>query len=501
MILAVAMAVFLCLAAFRIDRSSLWLDEAMTAEVMTGTLGEKVGFFLSLPEQHPLYYVVLDPWVRLFGTSEAALRGLSVLFGLAFLWALHRFALRLFGPRVAALAALTCALSPFWLYYSQEARMYTMMGFLAVVTADAYERWLTEPAPKRLLALVLLGIAAVYTHLFFVFFVFVLAGHAVVFRSKETSWARVSAPFLIMGLAYVPWGLLIVTHMPGSHDWTGLSHIVLGLPYTLVRFSIGYSELIANLDWKARIVSLLAESALLLTVAMGVFAPAVLRGFGELRRRGASGWLVLALLVGPAVVTLALSPIRIMVSERYLIVTFPFFLATVAAGVASFGQRGRTAWGAAFLLLSLWILPGYYSKPDFGKEQWREVSRLLEDEARPGDWVAVGQRFALPSLTYYFPEQDGELRVVAADDVGQGEAGDRVWLILSHSTPDEAAALMEQFERGRSIVGNWDFPLETGIRVFLYDARNSALPSGPTSMNPSIPGTLRSGLGGVEAEG
>src|SRR5688572_8908878 len=75
-----------------------WGDEILSLDITThfSSIGEMLRY-LSVVEFHPpLYYILLFPWVRVFGTSEAATRGLSLLFSVASLPLVYAFAKALF---------------------------------------------------------------------------------------------------------------------------------------------------------------------------------------------------------------------------------------------------------------------------------------------------------------------------------------------------------------------------------------------------------------------
>ncbi len=92
----------------------------------------------------PLYYILLNPWLGLFGLSEWSVRGFSVLFSILMLVPLYFLGNSLEAPKRtqkgilaqpgiwAVLFALT---SPFQLYYAQEARMYTLALFFSALSA------------------------------------------------------------------------------------------------------------------------------------------------------------------------------------------------------------------------------------------------------------------------------------------------------------------------------------------------------------------------------
>ena len=72
-------ALAIALRAPELSSKGLWLDEAysvVTARLPLMEMLEK----LSSDATPPLYYVFLAPWVRLFGSGEAAARALSIVF-------------------------------------------------------------------------------------------------------------------------------------------------------------------------------------------------------------------------------------------------------------------------------------------------------------------------------------------------------------------------------------------------------------------------------------
>ena len=152
-LLAILLLAF-ALRVYRLDSQSLWYDEAVTAQVASQGIGELTRWTAD-DIQPPLYYYVAAGWLRLAGRGEWALRFPSAFFGTLTVPLMWAVALRLFGRgrsgRVAALAAaLLTALSPLYVYYAQEARMYTQLTFLgllagyALLRATADAGWQTE---------------------------------------------------------------------------------------------------------------------------------------------------------------------------------------------------------------------------------------------------------------------------------------------------------------------------------------------------------------------
>ena len=126
---------------YRLDGQSLWYDEAVTAHVASQGISELTRWTAD-DIQPPLYYYAVAGWTRLAGQGEWALRFPSVCFSLltvALLWSLAR---RLFGVGrpgqfAGLVAALLAAISPLYVYFAQEARMYAQLTFLGALAGYA----------------------------------------------------------------------------------------------------------------------------------------------------------------------------------------------------------------------------------------------------------------------------------------------------------------------------------------------------------------------------
>ena len=73
----------LLLRVYGLNDESLWLDEAISADVGMLPINELFDFVKSRDVHPPLYYILLHYWILLFGNSEVALRLPSVLFSTA----------------------------------------------------------------------------------------------------------------------------------------------------------------------------------------------------------------------------------------------------------------------------------------------------------------------------------------------------------------------------------------------------------------------------------
>ncbi len=117
---------------YKLDAQSLWYDEGVSAIVAQYDLASLTRWTAD-DIQPPLYYALLAGWGRLAGWGEWSLRFPSVFFGLLIVPLLSALTIRWNRSRLAGrLAGLLAALHPLLLYYSQEARMYSLLVALGI---------------------------------------------------------------------------------------------------------------------------------------------------------------------------------------------------------------------------------------------------------------------------------------------------------------------------------------------------------------------------------
>jgi uncharacterized membrane protein len=124
-----------------LESQSFWNDEGNSARIaersprliLEGAAGDV---------HPPGYYLALAGWRALAGESEFALRAFSALAGVALVALVYRLGRAYFDPTAAAGAALFAAIHPALVYYSQEARMYSLTAALGAATFLLMTRWL-----------------------------------------------------------------------------------------------------------------------------------------------------------------------------------------------------------------------------------------------------------------------------------------------------------------------------------------------------------------------
>ena len=406
---------------------SLWLDEAFSH--VFAVLPPNVAWqAISVDAVHPpLYYLMLRPWLALAGESEFALRLPSALAGILSVALMLRVGREWLDRRAARWGALFLALNPLHVWYSQEARMYALLGLCALAVLLAF--WRALHSRRRRAWVVLGGLSAVayLVHYFALYlplieFAFLLA----TFRHHHRVLVRWTVAQVVAALPLAAWLASLYTTGGGTFGigWIPRPQAV-DLLRTVWSFGMAYDGRVTALV----VTGLLAWGACL---ALGMWRR---RGHGEAR-------LLLALAMAlPPLVTILLSRRRPTYVDRFFIGSLPAFLLLAAAGLAHLPRAAKCAVGLALVGLSLWGATRFRTDPLFVKEDWRRAAAYVQENEKAGDALALRYfQYAVPWRYYY----RGTLEPVAVtlnrqttplDDIA-ARAG-RLWLLFrsSHADP------------------------------------------------------------------
>lgn len=130
----------LCLAATLVrtitDRG-LWVDEAISVHQAQMPFREMLADMRNTDVHPPFHHAVLWVTVRVFGTSEFAVRLPSLIAGVALVPAMQWAGRVIYDRRTGWIAAVLAAFAPFCVWYSQEARMYAQFMLFATLAVGA----------------------------------------------------------------------------------------------------------------------------------------------------------------------------------------------------------------------------------------------------------------------------------------------------------------------------------------------------------------------------
>jgi len=158
----------LALRLISLDARGLWLDEAITVRQAGRPLIDVIRT-LAAGVHPPLYHITMHLWMQAFGTGEVAIRSFSVIVGVIAIPVAWWAGCRLYDRRTGIAAAALVALSPFQIWYSQEARMYELLFLAGLLSVAFLAIALRENRARDWFGYLLFTTIGLFTHYFFIF--------------------------------------------------------------------------------------------------------------------------------------------------------------------------------------------------------------------------------------------------------------------------------------------------------------------------------------------
>ncbi|MFD1515780.1 glycosyltransferase family 39 protein [Halomarina rubra] len=483
---------------YGLGTESLWTDELITLEFVRTYSPVELLVEIPLNQPHlPLYYVTLDLWTSVFGTSAVAMRSLSVLFGVLTIPMLYLAGRELFDETAGLVAAMLYALTQFHVYHAQEVRMYSLVAFLSATSLWLFVRLFDDRATHRTtIAYALSTVALVFTHPFAALVVLAEGLYVVVRLLTGRSVPRaLLVSGTAAGVALVPVGAAVLYRVGlGGSTSTPFPYIPPPTPSLVASILLEFFALTA-IPAASVFVGALVVSTVALGVTDGCVSKAVSRDprttVRSLRERitlsSAPGvellvvWLVATLAV-PIVVSWVLFPV---VWPRYVLPVSLGLYLLVGRGVTRV-QRPQLRVVLVVLLLVAVVPATAYDLTTPTREQWDEATADIEREAEPGALVVVADEITERGVEHYRTRSDITVEGVVVAESGTGKtpatdeeirelmAGhDEVWLVLSHTDDSTDRRLKSLASDGRTVADK-DGRTYVGIEVYQYERGNSS---------------------------
>src|SRR5271165_2527259 len=197
---------------FHLGTKSLWLDEGATVTLARMAWPHFVHvWWYGEASFQGAFFVLMRGWVHL-GQSEAWVRLPAAIFGIASIPLLYLVARKLVGVTPALASAAILAFSPTHVYYSQEARSYTMTILLVLVSSWFFARAVETDREGDWALWTIFSVLAVYSH-YFASLVPVAQSCSLFFHKKPRPWGRLVVHAMVI-LALAAPGLTYVLRAP-----------------------------------------------------------------------------------------------------------------------------------------------------------------------------------------------------------------------------------------------------------------------------------------------
>jgi mannosyltransferase len=443
----------------RLDAKEMWYDEAFAVlyaekglgSIVQGTVTPVEG---AAADIHPLlYYFFLHGWLEL-GQSPFVARFPSVVFGVLSICLVYVLGRELFAPGVGLLASVLTALSPFHIWYSQEARMYSLLCLLSLLSIYFFARTYRDNKWPHWIAFAFCSALSLYVHNL----AFLIPFTLIVFALATRRWnlfPRLMAACVITALLFLPWMILV----PGQLAKVRQAYwVATPGPAELVRTLIVFTFNLPLPPWLLPLClfySLLLLSLLLYRSYRKPASP-----------QEASRWpgfLTLALSFLPPLLMFLVSQIRAIYIERAILVSaLAYYLALSHAAL-----RERLARVVMVTLIPVPVLLAgplwyQYHYDLFPRSPFREANAYLREHIQSDDVIVHDNKLSFFPSYYYdrtlpqeyvgdvpgsstdtlaLPTQE-VLGLIAQPDVAQA-VGDssRVWFVVFQQALDEAQEL------------------------------------------------------------
>jgi len=402
---------------FRLDYQSLWSDELWSITFAAMSPEEIVRIGMTQEPHPPLYNLMLHFWDMATGNSVFAVRYFSLLFGVLCVPLTYVLGSRLCNPIAGLVAALLMTVSPFHIWHSQDARMYTLVVAMTLLASIAFLQAWSQSRRQDwglYIAAIVLG-SYIHRYVFFA-----LAAHNLCFLvacclkplprpEVRKGWLSAQVALLLL---YLPW-LYSLFSVFGGYGWLDLVTLPELLWRLLAAWSAGSTMEVPDKQATSLIFALLFAYGLLALVKA---EPGNDKPYRLL--------FVLTGLVVPILGVYTLQEVfqKRSFHERYLIYLMPIFYAVIAAGLAR-------AWFLRPLLsLILVISPlltsglslyNHYFVPRYAKGDYQAIARYVQDHSRPGDAIILSGEAVNRIFNYYYHGDLPRMAILLGDPVAE----------------------------------------------------------------------------------
>jgi mannosyltransferase len=332
----------------------------------------------------PLYYLLLSLWTRLFGTSDASLRLVSILCALACFPIVGLLARQMGGLPAVVPTCVLFFLAPVALYYATEGRMYSLLWLTAVSSAWLALELRREPRPYVVAFWIVTGAAGLLTHYFYGFVWLALSGWLLL-NPGRLPRRVLCASCVATALLVIPWYVVVPRSLVGwrvTGDWLYLESGI-SRREALVKLPMSYISAsgVWGIHGRADILASLVFVGLAGVLCWKYSYRLLVGGRGLL-------WLwLLAALSGPLAFDL-LRGTHTMAIPRYALAGMPAVM--LLAGLA-LSQLPLLVRGGLLLVVVVAWSPGIGDiiAHRYPGKAFREAAQLIDRDAQAGDVLIV----------------------------------------------------------------------------------------------------------------
>jgi 4-amino-4-deoxy-L-arabinose transferase-like glycosyltransferase len=372
---------------YNLGFNSLWLDEASTYTFSVGSIPQIWEATTAGEFNPPLFYWV-EHIMLVFGNNEITLRFIPALLGFLTIPLVYLAGREFFDRNVGIIAAAAFAFSPFLIFYSQEARAYSVMLFFVTFAMVFYFKALKTNDIKNWALFGVLSALAFWSHFYAMVIIAALVLYAIGLQINKIRedirnllpLALAIAVFTIICLPLIIVTVQLFARRSASAPTFGIQGF--GIIIETFKQISGFSEIAMYVLVLLFIIGIV--QAFLIDKNKGIF------------------------LVWVTVLTFIISyflSYRIPMVPRYLLFLNIVFFIGIAISYKIFYSlinNRAVVYGfiVFFLILAIPFLMNYYS--GYSKDDWRGFSGIMQKTTNPGDFVVLVPGYISQPFNYYY---------------------------------------------------------------------------------------------------
>ena len=372
---------------YNLGFNSLWLDEASTYGFAVKSFPE-IWQATSAGEFNPPLFYWVEHVMLMFGNNEVVLRFIPALLGVLTIPLVYFVGKEFIDRNVGIIAAAAFAVSPFLIYYSQEARAYSMMLFFVAAAMVFYLKALKTNDITNWALFGVMSALAFWAHFYAFTIIAALFIYALALRIRDIHKGIQGLKMIIIAAAVF---------------------VILCLPLILVTAQLFFVRSASAPTFGIQGLGLITETFrqvagfadIAFVVLFILFVIGVVQAFLIDKEKG-------VFLVWLTIATFAISYIlsfRIPMQPRYLIFMSIIFFVGVAISYKVFyslvNNRG-VVYGfiAVMCIISApTLMPYYYG---YSKEDWRGFAGIIQQKTNPGDQIIFVPGYISQSFDYFY---------------------------------------------------------------------------------------------------
>jgi mannosyltransferase len=377
---------------FNIDFNSIWLDEGSTFSFSHPSKSFMDIWALTASGEFnpPLFHWIEHIMLVAFGSTEIVLRFMPCVFGTLAIPVVYFIGKEIYSERVGIVSAFLVTISAFHVYYSQEARAYTLLMLIMSLFIYFYIKYKKTNSWKYAALVGVCASLGYWTH----FWSLVVIAPIFVFMMVDVVKKKNKESFIPIGIAS---GIAIISTLPLTSVMVFLFNNRISTPSQWGMKDINL--LIQYFSWIGY-NNIITIAIFLLLIGMGFVI------FYKLQK-------TLAIELGATcafvlVVSVAISH-TIPMLPRYMITLFPILYVVSGMAIVSLYVNYRKV---AYLTLAIILIVGglslhtYYTT--YTRENWKGYASELSKNTQGGDVIIVLPNYMRLALDFYYNnETDG----------------------------------------------------------------------------------------------